>query len=72
MKSLKIVVMCLVVLVVFTACSKSTVKPCCSEKPTSSDTENISSNNLRDGDIYGTGDDDRDGGDKKKKQVVAK
>lgn len=72
MKPLKIVVMCLVVLAVFTACSKSTVKPSCSNKSTSSDSENVSAMSLRDGDIYGSGDDDRDGGDKKKKQAVAK
>ncbi|MDI9339239.1 MAG: hypothetical protein QM534_01605 [Sediminibacterium sp.] len=72
MKILKILIVLLLPVLGMVSCSKSSLKPTTSSAVSNTDGNNASLNGARDGEIYGTGDDDRDGGDKKKKQVGAK
>lgn len=72
MKILKILIVLLLPVLGMVSCSKSSLKPTTSSEVSNTDVNNAGLNAARDGEIYGTGDDDRDGGDKKKKQVGAK
>lgn len=73
MKFLKILIVLFLPVLGMVSCSKSSLKPTTSSEVNSTDGNNASLNAARDGEIYGPdGDDDRDGGDKKKKKTIAK
>jgi hypothetical protein len=68
---LKIAVLAIFFATTVVSCSKSNYEPSsCNKKENKEDVSSTSA--QREGDIYGTGDDDREGGDKKKKSVNAK
>lgn len=72
MKILKILIVLLLPVLGMVSCSKSSLKPTTSSEVSNTDVNNANLNAAREGDIIGDSDDDRDGGDKKKKKSITK